>query len=152
MPQALSAVGWQDKVPMEEYAIQKVLRKSIQDCAQPMLPTELAAIRKAIHSPYKDERIAIPLTEAEIDESLRQGLPIHWKLIRRLPHVLVAWRMRCQVPLLLPSHPAIADEVLPSHPAIADEVLTGSRQRPGAGRARPVCGDAERQQAGLCQG
>lgn len=141
MPQALSAVGWQDKVPMEEYAIQKVLRKSIQDCAQPMLPTELAAIRKAIHSPYKDERIAIPLTEAEIDEALRQGLPIHWKLIRRLPHVLVAWRMRCQVPLLLPSHPAIADAV-----------LTGSRQRPGAGRARPVCGDAERQQAGLCQG
>ena len=68
---------------MDHYAIQKVLRKTVQDCAHPMHPAELVSIRKAICSPYQDE--TIPLTEAELDEAILAGVKIHWKLKQRLP-------------------------------------------------------------------
>ena len=87
---------WQDKIPLEDYAIQKVLRKSIQDCSHSMTALELGEIRKKIKSPYQDDT-ALPLTEAEVDEAIRRGTPPKWKIIRKLPHVAVAWKMRLQV-------------------------------------------------------
>jgi hypothetical protein len=95
----------QDEIPVEEYAIQKVLRKNMQDCAQPMTYHELRDIRQKIESPYLDpdegksstSTFMIPLTEAEIDEAIRRGIPLQWRLIRKLPHVLVAWKMRLKV-------------------------------------------------------
>jgi hypothetical protein len=93
---------FQDAVPVKEYAIQKVLRKNMQDCAHPMTRQELKDIRKQIESPYlteKDDDSAalIPLTEAEIDEAIRRGVALRWRVLRKLPHVLVAWKMRLKV-------------------------------------------------------
>ena len=91
----------QDKVPVEDYAIQKVLRKNIQDCTHPMTTQELRVIRKQIQSPYQtDENLPIPLTEAEIDEAIRRKVDLHWRILRKLPHVLVAWKMRLKVSIL----------------------------------------------------
>lgn len=92
--------------------MQKVLRKNIQDCAHPMTNHELKELRKQIQSPYlhdagddhKDayaSSIMIPLTEAEIDEAIRRGVPPRWRLLRKLPHVLVAWKLRLKVCLSL---------------------------------------------------
>ena len=86
-------------MPIADYAIQKVLRKNIQDVSEPMLPSELAVIRKAIQSPYQsDTALALPLTEAEIDEAIRRGVKLNWRLVRKLAHVLVAWRLRVKDP------------------------------------------------------
>jgi hypothetical protein len=86
-------------VPIADYAIQKVLRKNIQDVSEHMLPAELALIRKAIQSPYQsDTALALPLTEAEIDEAIRRGVKLNWRLVRKLAHVLVAWRLRVKDP------------------------------------------------------
>ena len=85
----------QNKVGLEEYAIQKVLRKSIQDCSQPMTSAELSEIRRQIESPYADG--THPLTENELDEALRAGVKIPWKIVQKLPHVSVAWKMRIKV-------------------------------------------------------
>ena len=90
------ASGEQDKLPNDDYAIQKVLRKSIQECSQPLLPAELRTIRQRIQSPYVDEE-AMPLTEAELDEAIRRGAAPRWRIIRKLAHVSVAWKMRLQV-------------------------------------------------------
>jgi hypothetical protein len=89
----------QDEVPTADYAIQKVLRKNIQDVSEPMHPSELSAIRKAIQSPYQsDADLALPLTEAEIDEAIRRGVKLNWRVKRKLAHVLVAWRLRVKDP------------------------------------------------------
>jgi len=75
----------------------------MQDCAHPMTYHELRDIRQKIESPYLDPEsaasstIMIPLTEAEIDEAIRRGVPPQWRLLRKLPHVLVAWKMRLKV-------------------------------------------------------
>ena len=88
-------------MPVDEYAIQKVLRKNMQDCAHPMTRQELREVRQRIESPYlkadaaaADAEALIPLTEAEIDEAIRRGVPPRWRVLRKLPHVLVAWKMR----------------------------------------------------------
>ena len=62
----------------------------------PMTPGELIGIRKAIHSPYVEES-SLPLTEAEVDEAIRNGVNLPWKIVRKLPHVLAAWKMRLEV-------------------------------------------------------
>ena len=86
-------------MPTGDYAIQKVLRKNIQDVSEAMLPVELSAIRKAIQSPYQsDPDLALPLTEAEIDEAIRRGVKLNWRVQRKLAHVLVAWRLRVKDP------------------------------------------------------
>lgn len=87
---------------MDEYAIQKVLRKNMQDCAHPMTRQELRDVRQKIESPYLADKAdgvdaLIPLTEAEIDEAIRRGVPPRWRVLRKLPHVLVAWKMRVKV-------------------------------------------------------
>lgn len=95
----------QDRIPVEEYAIQKVLRKNIQDCTRPMSHHELVDIRRRIQSPYLDsttEASALfPLTEAEIDEAIRRKVPLRWHIKQKLPHVLVAWKMRLKVSSIL---------------------------------------------------
>lgn len=94
-----SFFSFKDNVPYEDYAIQKVLRKSIQDCSHPLTASELNEIRSKIQSPYAQDTSthALPLTEAELDEAIRIGAAPHWKVIRKLAHVSVAWKMRLQV-------------------------------------------------------
>ena len=65
-----------------------------------MTVQELKDIRKKIQSPYlteDDDSLPIPLTEAEIDEAIRKKVELRWRILRKLPHVLVAWKMRLKV-------------------------------------------------------
>ena len=84
-----------DAIPNEEYAIKKTLRKSIQDCSHPMTQQELDVIRKAIHS---DKAVTTQLTEAEQDEAIRLGVKLPWRIFRKMPHTMVAWKMRLHDP------------------------------------------------------
>ena len=65
-----------------------------------MTPAELSEIRRRIDSPYAEMDGAPALTENELDEAIRAGVKIPWKIIRKLPHVSVAWKMRVKVFLL----------------------------------------------------
>lgn len=85
----------EDRVPEEEYAVKKMLRKSMQDCAHPMTPQELFAIRKSIHT---DTSMTSQLSEAEQDKAIRQGVKLHWRVFRKMPHIMVAWKLRLKDP------------------------------------------------------
>ena len=84
-----------DQVSNEEYAIKKMLRKSIQDCAHPMTQLELDTVRRGIRS---DKTSESQLTEAEQDEAIRLGVKIPWRIFRKMPHTMVAWKMRLKDP------------------------------------------------------
>lgn len=83
-----------DDVPEEEYAIKKTLRKTMQDCSHPMTPQELALIRRAIHGGVSSQQ----LSEAEQDEAIRLGVKLPWRVFRKLPHIMVAWKLRLKDP------------------------------------------------------
>ena len=84
-----------DTVPDEDYAIKKMLRKSIQDCAHPMTPQELKSIRLAIRS---SSTASSQLTEAEQDEAIRLRVKLPWRIFRKMPHTMVAWKLRLKDP------------------------------------------------------
>jgi DNA polymerase delta subunit 1 len=84
-----------DEVPLDDYAIQKVLRKTIQDCCLPMTPSELCHIRRQIAS---DKPEGEQLSYAEQDEAIRHGVRLPWRTRVTLPHVMLAWRLRQQDP------------------------------------------------------
>lgn len=88
---------FEDKIEVEQYAIRKVLRKSMQDCCHPMTRSEIAEIRGLIHSD-KDKSANEQLSYAEQDEAIRKNIKLPWNLKVRLPHVLLAWRMRLKDP------------------------------------------------------
>lgn len=83
-----------DEIPNDDYAIKKMLRKSIQDCSHPMTPHEIVNIRKAIQS----DKTAAQLTEAEQDEAIRLNIRLPWRIFRKLPHIMVAWKLRLKDP------------------------------------------------------
>ena len=79
-----------DALPLETYAIQKTLRKSMQDVCFPMSAAEIAAIRKKLPQPGNGDQ----LSYAEQDEAIRLKIELPWKIRVRLPHVMLAYRMR----------------------------------------------------------
>ena len=85
-----------DKIPLEAYAIQKVLRKSMQDCCFPMTPIQVNTVKKAIGSPLLND--SQQLSYAEQDDAIRKKVDLPWKLRIRLPHVMLAWRWRLKDP------------------------------------------------------
>lgn len=92
-----------DKILVDAYAIQKVLRKSMQDCCFPMTSSQILDIRKALRGGKGgDDDVAVVVVEqlsyAEQDEAIRKKISLPWKLRIRLPHVMLAWRMRLQDP------------------------------------------------------
>jgi len=84
----------QDQLPVESYVISKVLRKSIQDCSAPMTQREIAAVRERIGS----KSAGAELSYAEQDEAILKKVRLPWKLLRRLPHVMLAYRQRLRDP------------------------------------------------------
>lgn len=139
---------FEDRIPLEQYAIRKVLRKSMQDCCLDMKPSEIieirskllpqgksapdcrlssAEIREAVSrgilkntsdleqycadsltsSQIQEIRLklgvsSLPLTYAEQDEAIRRGIKLPWKPRVRLPHILLAWRIRMKDPGIAP--------------------------------------------------
>jgi DNA polymerase elongation subunit (family B) len=79
-----------DTLPLETYAIQKTLRKSMQDVCFPMAADEVDDVRKKIPQPGKGEQ----LSYAEQDDAIRLKIELPWKIRVRLPHVMLAYRMR----------------------------------------------------------
>ena len=96
----------EDKVPLEEYAIRKTIRKTMQDCCFPMTQVELASVRSGIksknsvgagaahHSSDGGLQHQPQLTYAEQDEAIQQGIKIPWTIRINLPAVWLAWRIR----------------------------------------------------------
>ena len=85
-----------DTLPLETYAIQKTLRKSMQDVCHPMSADEVSIIRNKIQiaGGHPDTRGGGQLTYAEQDDAIRLKIPLPWRLRIRLPHVMLAYRMR----------------------------------------------------------
>jgi DNA polymerase elongation subunit (family B) len=83
-----------DKIPVEAYAVQKVLRKSMEDCCFPMTAVQVADIRKLLGT----SSTADQLSYAEIDDAIRKKIVLPWKLRIRLPHAMLAWRLRLKDP------------------------------------------------------
>ena len=89
-----------DRVPLEAYAIRKTLRKSYADCCHPLTRADLRAIRGALR--VHDEAGAVGeeprLSFAEEEAALLQGLALPYRPRVRLPHVMLAWRLRRKDP------------------------------------------------------
>ena len=83
-----------DKVPLAQYAIKKTLRKTFQDCSKPLTRQELHTVRRGLHLPLTDE----PLTYAEEDAAILAKIQIPYRARIRLPHVILAWRLRLKDP------------------------------------------------------
>jgi DNA polymerase elongation subunit (family B) len=85
-----------DTLPLESYAIQKTLRKSMQDVCHPMFPDEVAQVREKLHAAgsHAESRGGQQLTYAEQDDAIRLKIPLRWRLRIRLPHVMLSYRMR----------------------------------------------------------
>jgi DNA polymerase delta subunit 1 len=90
----------EDRVPLEQYAVKKTLRKSLQDCALPMTPTELAAIRARLYEGAKAISAPNPpqLSYAEVDAAIHAKIALPFRLRIKLPWVMLAWRMRLRDP------------------------------------------------------
>jgi hypothetical protein len=86
-----------EKIPVEAYAVQKVLRKRMQDCCFPMTESQVTSIKKTLGS-LNPSTTAKELSYAEQDEAIRKKAPLPWRLKIRLPHVMLAWRMRLKDP------------------------------------------------------
>jgi hypothetical protein len=82
-----------DVLPLETYAIQKTLRKSMQDVCFPMTAEEVGCVRKKLGKPDGGPK-GDQLSYAEQDEAIRLKIELPWKLRVRLPHVMLAYRMR----------------------------------------------------------
>ena len=99
-----------DTLPLEVYTIQKTLRKSMQDVCFPMEADDVSEVREQLHAANNAKRGVADslsygggggqhqqqqqLTYAEQDEAIRLKIPLKWRLRIRLPHVMLAYRMR----------------------------------------------------------
>jgi DNA polymerase delta subunit 1 len=83
-----------DTLPLEIYAIQKTLRKSMQDVCHPMSADEVSLIRTKIKTGGGNPDARGQLTYAEQDDAIRLKILLPWRLRIRLPHVMLAYRMR----------------------------------------------------------
>jgi len=86
----------EDKVPLEDYVIKKTLRKAMHDVCHPMTAEELRSIREALGGGRAQASGA--LTYAEQDQAIYAKVPLPWRVKVRLPHVLLAWRLRLKDP------------------------------------------------------
>ena len=82
-------------MPYEALAIKKTLRKAMHDCCHPMRPQELASIRAQLSATGEADT---PLSYAEQDQAILAGIPLPWRTRVRLPHVMLAWRLRLKDP------------------------------------------------------
>ena len=88
---------FEDRLPLEAYVISKVLRKGAQECSFPMPAKQLAEIRRALPT-KRAGRAGQPLSYEEQDEALQHKVPLVWSWRIRLPHVDLAYRLRCRDP------------------------------------------------------
>ncbi len=93
-----------DTLPLEAYAIQKMLRKLMQDVCFPMTSEEVSSVREHARQPFSssssasDSRVCGQLSYAEQDKAIRFKIALKWRLRIRLPHVMLAYSMReCDV-------------------------------------------------------
>ena len=88
-----------DSIPVESYAVQKVLRKSMQDCCFPMTASQVNEVRMGLQGRLHVRTGEVEqLSYAEQDEAIRRKIILPWKMRIRLPHVMLAWRLRLQDP------------------------------------------------------
>jgi DNA polymerase delta subunit 1 len=84
-----------DELPLETYAIQKTLRKSMQDVCFPMSADQVATVRKLLAERGAQQgKGGAGLSYAEQDEAIRLKIALPWKIRVRLPHVMLAYRLR----------------------------------------------------------
>ena len=88
----------EDRLPLEQYAIKKTLRKSLQDCALPMTPAELNAIRAQLTGRTEAAPHPPQLSYAEVDAAIHARIKLPFRRRIKLPHVELAWRMRLRDP------------------------------------------------------
>jgi DNA polymerase elongation subunit (family B) len=81
-----------DKLPVSVYAISKTLRKTVQDCSQPMTKQELREIRHELGS--SDTENEEQLSYNEIDQCIYQKVKLVWRTRVKLLHVNLAWTLR----------------------------------------------------------
>ena len=85
----------QDKVPLQQYAIQKFLRKTIQDCSLPMSQKELIEIRQQLSSSFKgSKKEEEQLSYEEQDKAILKKIRLPWRTRIKLPHVMLAYKLR----------------------------------------------------------
>ena len=88
----------------QDYAIKKMLRKSLADCSLPMTPTEVQTIRQRLARSSADVNLKAgderppQLTYAEQDAALQARIPLPYRMRIRLPHVILAWKLRKKDP------------------------------------------------------
>ena len=88
----------EDTVPIEQYVMRQVLRKSKPDCSKPMPPKQLLAIRNQLGSDSSASTSTQQLSYSEIDAAIRKKIKLHFETTSLMPHVEVAWRMRLEDP------------------------------------------------------
>lgn len=85
----------QDKVPLQQYAIQKFLRKTIQDCSLPMSQKELIEIRQQLSSSFRgSKKEEEQLSYEEQDKAILKKIRLPWRTRIKLPHVMLAYKLR----------------------------------------------------------
>jgi len=84
----------EDKIPLQAYAISKTLRKTIQDCSLPMTRQELMEIRQKLSPNYRGGRAEEQLSYAEVDAAINAKIKLVWRSRIKLPHVVLAWKLR----------------------------------------------------------
>jgi DNA polymerase elongation subunit (family B) len=88
----------EDRLPYEAYAVKKTLRKGMADCCHPMRPAELLEIRGQLRGAHTNGGSTAQLSYAEQDEAIHKRIKLRWRPRVRLPHVLLAWRLRLADP------------------------------------------------------
>ena len=86
----------EDRLPLETYVIKKTLRKAMHDCCHPMTPEEIRSIREQLGRGGGGK--GAELSYAEQDQAIHAKIPLPWRVKVRLPHVLLAWRLRLKDP------------------------------------------------------
>jgi DNA polymerase delta subunit 1 len=94
----------EDRVEYESFAVKKTLRKSMGDCCFPMRPAELQEVRRRLglsnisNTAAADQKQEQQLSYAEQDQAIYAKITLPWRPRVRLPHVLLAWRLRLRDP------------------------------------------------------
>ena len=105
-----------DEIPLEQYVMRQVLRKTKPDCSKPLPPKQLAAIRaKLIPNAAHASVSAEQLSYTEIDAAIRAGVPLHFETNSLMPHVEVAWRMRLRDPGTAPVPGDVVEYIVTSN-------------------------------------
>ena len=87
----------EDKVPLQQYAVSKTLRKTMQDCSLAMTDQELREIRKQLGG-HQHTKAGEPLSFEEQTQCIRKKIKLAWKSRVKLPHVCLAWKLMLNDP------------------------------------------------------